>query len=81
MLDLNRDGSTEFLSRSEGVAFDYGEGRVGTAWAGPEDGILAYDYNADGLVTDAKEFVFSLWDPQAVTDLQGLALHFDSNSD
>ncbi len=81
MLDLNHDGSTEFLSRSEGVTFDYGEGHVGTAWAGQEDGILAYDYNADGLVTDAKEFVFSLWDSQAVTDLQGLALHFDTNSD
>ncbi|MCP9817528.1 hypothetical protein KBY76_12790, partial [Synechococcus sp. GreenBA-s] len=81
VLDLNHDGTTEFLSRSEGVTFDYGEGSVGTAWAGPEDGILAYDYNADGLVTDAKEFVFSLWDPQAVTDLQGLALHFDTNTD
>jgi hypothetical protein len=81
VLDLNQDGTTDFLSRSEGVNFDYGEGLVATAWAGPEDGILAYDYNADGLVTEAKEFVFSLWDPRAVTDLQGLALHFDSNND
>jgi hypothetical protein len=82
VIDLGSDG-IEFLSRSAGVRFDYtGDGsRQATAWFGPQDGLLAYDVNLDGAITDAKEFVFTRWAPEATTDLEALALAFDSNQD
>ena len=53
------------------------------AWVAPEDGLLVYDYNADGQITEAKEFVFTMWgnDPDVSTDMQALAAYFDSNGD
>jgi hypothetical protein len=42
---------------------------------------LAYDFNQDGVITMSQEFVFTEWAPQALTDMQALALVFDSNRD
>src|SRR5690606_19894215 len=39
VLDLDGDGA-EFLGLTAGVAYDYGDGLVATAWAGADDGIL-----------------------------------------
>lgn len=79
VVDLDGDG-VEFLSRAAGVTFDYaGNGdAVATAWAGPDDGILAVDLDGDGQIDSASEFVFGSKD---LSDLEGLAARFDSNGD
>ena len=78
-IDLDGDG-VEFLAQSAGVTFDYaGDGtRESTAWVGRDDGLLALDRNGDGIVNDGSEIVFG---GNGLTDLQGLALNFDSNGD
>jgi len=77
-LDLDGDGQIAFLGLEAGVAFDYsGEGSpVGTAWVGPQDGLLAR-YTEDGRY----DIVFTDDAPGAKTDLDGLAMAYDSNSD
>ncbi|MGH6786530.1 MAG: beta strand repeat-containing protein, partial [Novosphingobium sp.] len=76
VLDLDGDGA-EFLSTAAGVTYDYGNGLVGTAWVGPDDGLLAIDRNGDGKVSGI-EIVFG---GNAASDLQGLAAQYDSNGD
>ncbi|MCP9807160.1 hypothetical protein KBY71_11605, partial [Cyanobium sp. T1B-Tous] len=82
-LDLNGDNVIDYLDSNSGVSFDYGNGSVATAWIGALDGLLAYDYNNDGQITEAKEFVFTMWgdNPDVTTDMQALAAYFDSNKD
>ena len=77
VIDLDGDGA-EFASLAAGVAYDYGHGLVATAWAGADDGLLAFDANGDGTVSGASEFVFG---GNGLTDLEGLALNYDSNGD
>ncbi|WP_254961127.1 Ig-like domain-containing protein [Cyanobium sp. BA5m-10] len=79
-LDLNGDG-IDWLQLNEGAKFDYGAGLVATAWVGSNDGLLAYDYNQDGLINEAKEIVFTTWAPHMASDLQALQAYFDSNYD
>ncbi|WP_394999521.1 DUF5801 repeats-in-toxin domain-containing protein, partial [Sphingomonas sp.] len=74
VLDLNGDG-VHLLGREAGVTFDYGNGKVATAWAGPDDGILVRDANHDGQVS-ASEMMFAT----SGTDLEGLKV-YDSNGD
>ncbi|MGA0604091.1 Ig-like domain-containing protein [Caulobacter sp. KR2-114] len=73
VIDLNGDGA-QFLSQAAGVTFNYGSGLVSTAWAAPQDGILALD-NGGKLVISFSQFVQG-----ATSDLQGLTA-FDSNHD
>lgn len=79
VLDLDGDG-VEFVSSAAGARFDYdGDGTAElTAWAGADDGLLAFDRNGDGRITEGSELVFA---QGALTDLQGLAATFDSNHD
>ena len=79
-LDLNGDG-INWLQLNEGAKFDFGAGLVATAWVGSNDGLLAYDYNQDGLINEAKEIVFTTWAPHMASDLQALQAYFDSNYD
>jgi VCBS repeat-containing protein len=74
-IDLNGDGQVGFVGTDAGVSFDYGYGKVATAWVAPEDGILVRDANQDGQVTH-DEMVFST----GGSDLEGLAA-YDSNHD
>jgi VCBS repeat-containing protein len=74
-IDLNGDGQVGFIGTNAGVTFDYGYGKVSTAWIAPEDGILVRDSNQDGQVTH-DEMVFST----GGSDLEGLAV-YDSNHD
>ena len=74
-LDLNGDGHVDFLSTAAGVAFDYGSGKVSTAWVGPKDGILVNDANHDGKVS-GNEIVFAT----NGSDLDGLKA-YDTNHD
>ena len=74
-LDLDGDGQISFLATDAGATFDYGGGKVATAWVGPQDGILVRDANHDGQIS-AEEIVFAT----SGSDLQGLAV-YDSNGD
>ena len=74
-LDLNGDGMISFLAADSGATFDYGAGKVATAWVGPQDGILVRDANHDGQIS-ADEIVFAT----DGSDLQGLAA-YDGNGD
>ncbi len=77
VIDLDGDGA-EFLALSAGVTYDYFGQSVATAWAGPDDGILAIDLNGDGKVSSSAEFVFG---GNGLTDLEGIAAQYDSNHD
>ncbi|MGD9713915.1 MAG: hypothetical protein AB7V46_17935, partial [Thermomicrobiales bacterium] len=79
VLDLDGDG-VEFTGLDAGVLYDYnGDGLLeATAWTGADDGILAYDANHDGTVSNASEFVFG---GAGLTDLEALAAYYDSNGD
>ena len=95
LLDLNGDDHIDLrpfdLQASNGPVFDWdGDGtRDGTAWFGPEDGILAIDLAAagesgpDGLIDQARELAFASWveDGSVTSDMEGLRLVFDSNRD
>ena len=77
VLDLDGDGA-EFLGLNAGVAYDYGYGLVGTAWAGADDGILVRDGNGNGLVDDASEFVFG---GNGMTDMEALHAQYGAQLD
>jgi hypothetical protein len=74
-LDMDGDGQISFIAANAGASFDYGYGRVGTAWVAGNDGILVRDANHDGQAS-ANEVVFAT----SGSDLQGLAV-YDSNHD
>ena len=74
-IDLDHDGQVSFLGADGGVTFDYGGGKVATAWVAANDGILVRDANHDGQVS-ASEIVFAT----SGSDLQGLA-QYDTNHD
>jgi hypothetical protein len=57
-------------------------------WAGPDDGFLVIDLNADGSrgagdgrIDQTKELVISEWGNEGDTDLQALDRAFDKNND
>ena len=54
-----------------------------TSWVDASDGLLVYDYNADGIISEAKEFVFTMWgdNSDVATDMQALGAYFDTNKD
>ncbi|MCE8420011.1 hypothetical protein LZ190_15085, partial [Rhodovulum sulfidophilum] len=89
ILDLDGDGIELISGSSSPVFFDQdGDGfRERTGWTGPDDGFLVIDLaqnqstGADGKITHRKEMQFALWHQDAETDLEGLALAFDSNND
>ncbi len=81
-IDLNGDGVIDYQALGEdGVSFDAdGDGQAeSVAWVGPEDGFLVFDANGDGLVTDRSELALSDHAEGARTDLEGLAMAFDSD--
>ncbi len=80
VFDLDGDG-IELLSISEsGVLFDMdGNGTLdSTGWIGPDDGVLAFDANRNGIVDDGTEISFQQYVDGAFSDLEGLAF-FDTN--
>ena len=66
---------------TDGVRFDAnGDGDKDklNAWVGADDGLLAYDKNGDGKITDTDEIAFVDYLESAKTDLEGLVA-FDTN--
>ncbi|MBD2422902.1 hypothetical protein H6G16_05390 [Cyanobium sp. FACHB-13342] len=81
-IDLDRDNSISYISHSDS-AFSSESILSAAAWVGSSDGLLVYDYNNDGRISEAREFVFTMWgdNPDVTTDMQALAAYFDSNKD
>ncbi len=82
ILDLDGSGlSVTELSQST-TFVDGGDG-LGhrTAWAGAGDGVLFFDADGDGTLSEQREYVFSDWDPTATSDLEALRAVFDTNDD
>jgi len=82
-IDLDGDG-IELTSVDEtGASFDVDDDgwTESTGWVGDGDGILVYDYDQDGDVTQANEISLKSWHQAAHTDFEGLTLYFDSNHD
>jgi hypothetical protein len=80
LLDLNNNG-LEVTELSESNVFMDVEGTGllhRTAWAGAGDGVLFYDVNNDGKITEKREYVFTEWDPTADGDLEALRSVFDT---
>ena len=80
-IDLGGDG-IDYLSVAQSGITQSPLGLFNVAWVGAEDGLLAYDYNGDGSIAEAKEFVFTLWGnrPDVTTDMEALAAYFDGDS-
>jgi hypothetical protein len=82
IIDLNGDGLQIVGVDDSTVFFDVNDDgwREKIAWAGPEDGLLVYDKNADGDIADYDEISFVNYLDGARTDLEGLRA-FDTNDD
>lgn len=83
VLDLDGDG-IELTSPTESdVFFDIdNDGYLERhGWVDPDDGILAIDLNANGVIDGPEEYAFSWSTPSDDTDMQALAALYDSNGD
>ena len=80
IIDLDGDG-VEFADNP--VAFDIDNDGVkeAVAWAGGDDGFLAYDEDGSGTVNSAREIVFTEHAEGAETDLEAIRQAFDSDGD
>ncbi|RCS21456.1 adhesin, partial [Phyllobacterium salinisoli] len=52
-----------------------------TAWAGKGTGVLIYDADGNGAISNKGEFAFTQWAPSAASDLEALRIVFDTNHD
>jgi Ca2+-binding RTX toxin-like protein len=82
VLDLNGNGFHFIDARDSKAFYDFsGDGvRERTGWLAGSDGLLAYDANSDGVISQRDEIRFKGYVAGARTDLEGLAA-FDSNKD
>lgn len=81
ILDLSGQGINITQLSSSNTWFDTaGDGyQHRTAWAAAGNGVLVYDTNGDGKITQANQINFTLWDPTAKSDMQALLDVFDTN--
>jgi len=82
LLDLDGDGVkiTEFDKSSAFVAGKDGLSHR-TSWAGAGDGVLFFDPDGRNAITEARQYVFTEWDPTATGDMEAIRSVFDSNGD
>ncbi|MGB0695901.1 MAG: tandem-95 repeat protein [Rhodospirillaceae bacterium] len=87
VIDLDGDG-VELLGTEAGVGFDMdmdGAPEI-TGWSSPDDGILVFDQNGDGLITSIEELISPAFDlggrntQNNLTSIEVLAL-YDDNGD
>ena len=83
LLDLDGNGvKVDDLSRSTVFVDAGGDGlKHRTAWAGAGDGVLFFDADGDGVLSQKREYVFTEWDPTANSDMEALRAYFDTNGD
>ena len=83
LLDLNGNG-IEIAEFSQSTTFLDGTGdglQSRTSWAAPGDGVLIFDADGDGAISEALEFIFTEWDPTASSDIAALKAAFDTDDD
>ena len=83
IIDLNGNG-IEYSSIGESILTPYfGQDLTPISWVSKDDGIVVYDQDSSGGVTDSTEFVLTNWgeDGSVETDLEALSSYFDSNKD
>ena len=80
LLDVDGDGvQIAELSRSTVFMDATGDGLANrTAWAAAGNGVLFYDADGGGVISQKREYVFTEWDPTATSDMEALASYFDS---
>jgi hypothetical protein len=77
ILDLNLDNNFTYSQVTMDVNSD---GQLDkTAWVGSQEGVLIWDKFADGTVHDSSQYAFTQYGGN--TDLEALALKFDTNKD
>ncbi|MCT8327939.1 DUF4214 domain-containing protein [Acidimangrovimonas sediminis] len=83
LLDLDGNGvKIDEISRSTTFIDAGGDGlKHRTAWAGAGDGVLFFDADGDGTISQKREYVFTEWDPTATSDMEALRSYFDTNGD
>lgn len=83
LLDLDGNGlKIDELTRSTTFVDAGGDGLMHrTAWAGSGDGVLFFDADGDGTISQKREYVFTEWDPTATSDMEALRSYFDTNGD
>ncbi len=82
-MDLDGNGIAFVqANHANALAFDLDGDHINdqSAWVGSGDGVLVYDANHDGKVTDRSEFVFTD-SGKGRTDLASLAISYDTNHD
>ena len=81
-LDLDGSGITVTEISQSAIFVDGGDGlEHRTAWAGAGDGVLFFDADGSGDISEQREYVFTEWDPTATSDLEALRSVFDTNGD
>ncbi len=82
VMDLNGNGIELIRPEDSNMFADInGDGwRERIGWAADEDGVLTFDANRDGRITESAEVSFVGYKEGARTDLDGLAA-FDTNGD
>ena len=83
ILDLDDDGVEIATLDTSTTFFDMsGDGLQNrTAWAEGGDGVLVRDADDDGVIDQANEVNFTLWDATARSDMEALRNAFDTNHD
>ena len=82
LLDLDGNGikiteyqnSTQFMTGKDGLQHR-------SSWAGAGDGVLFYDPDGRNAITEARQYVFTEWNPTAAGDLEALRSVWDTNGD
>ena len=83
ILDLTGSG-IEITQLSQSTVFmdATGDGLLNrTAWAAEGNGVLFYDPDNTGEISEKRQYVFTEWDPTATSDIEALRSVFDSNGD
>ncbi|MGE3320419.1 MAG: Ig-like domain-containing protein, partial [Candidatus Berkiella sp.] len=85
ILDLNNNQKIDLIDSDKSAvmlnSFDDTHGTNHMGWVKPGDGILVYDYQGDGKVSNIDEIALTLHSDAAKTDLDALRIAFDTNHD
>jgi hypothetical protein len=66
--------STQFMTGKDGLSHR-------SSWAGAGDGVLFFDPDGRNAITEARQYVFTEWNPTAAGDLEALRSVWDTNGD
>jgi hypothetical protein len=84
LLDLDLDGNgvqiTEFQNSSQFMTGTDGL-QHRSSWAGAGNGVLFFDPDGRNAITEARQYVFTEWNPTASGDLEALRSVWDTNGD